>query len=255
METLSTTNPISPTGGTNTSVPLGITASTELKPFPLNSPMFDSDLFSTPRKILIDSFIIKNNQDLYDSVYEWAVRDNKLDFYWPKFEEPKVTPWNLLPAYYSKQTRMEYQLLFYPVKVTNCKVKLDAIIDYVNNLSPVEDSTGFANQNNQFELDDPDGIINFPVPQYYVTNNVNTDMNFLGGGNNLVFPAFVPETKVRFSIANPYHNNNLQPDSFNVLVYLIATPVNPQNLVGKRIAQYSGAFYDLIPYFYCKTSG
>jgi len=252
METLSTTNPISPTGGTNTTVPLGISASTEIKPVPLNSPMFDSDVFSAPHKILIDTFTIKNNQDLYTSVYEWAVRDNKLISYWPTQEDPKVTPWNLLPAYYSKQVRMEYQLLFYPVKVTNCKVKLDAVIDYVDILGPTEDSTSFANQNNQFELDDPDGIISFPVPQYYVTNNVNTDMNFFGEANTLTYPAFVPETRIRFSIANPYHNNNLQPDNFNVLVYLIATPVMPQNLVGKRIAQYSGSHFNLIPYFYCK---
>jgi len=254
METLSTTNPISPTGGTNTSVPLGITASTELNPSPLNSPIFNSDCFSTPHKILIDTFTIKNDQDLYTAIYDWSVRDNKLTSYWPTFEEPQVTPWNLLPAYYSKQVRMEYQLLFYPIKVTNCKVKLDAVLDYVNVLDATSDSTDFANQNNQFELDDPDGIITFPVPQYYVTNNVNTDMNFLGTGDVLTFPAFVPETKIRFTIANPYHNNNLQPDNFNVLVYLIAIPVMPQNLVGKRIAKYGGYTHPLIPYFYSKTS-
>lgn len=251
METLSTTNPIPPTGGTNTSVPLGITATTELKPIQLNSPIFESDFFSVPKKILIDTFEIKNTQNLYEEIYSWSVRDTKLKQYFSRYDDPKVTPWNLIPAYYSKQVRMEYQLLFYPIKVTNCKVKVDAIVDYLDQLPAADGAFDFTNQNNQFELDDPDGIITYPIPQYYITNNVPTDMNYFDGAFR--FPAFLPQTKVRFTIANRYHNNNLQPDSFNVKVFLLAIPVNPQNLVGKKICSIDGIDTQLSPYYYCKT--
>ncbi|UHK03081.1 MAG: hypothetical protein GABPV2_gp3 [Guiyang argiope bruennichi polycipivirus 2] len=255
METLSTTNPISPTGGTNTSVPLGISASTEIKPVPLNMPFLSDTIFSNPKKIFIDSFTIKNTQTLYDEVYNWSVRDNKLLQYFgfSTSQDPSILPWNLIPAYFSKQVRMEYQLLFYPVKVSDCRVKIDAIVDFIDTLSAADASLFFANLNSQFQLDEPDGIIQYPVPQYFTTNNVNTDMNSFES-NVLSFPGFLPKTRIRFSIANRYHNNSLQPESFNVLVFLIAMPINPINMVGKRVAKYGAIQYPLVPHFFCKTS-
>lgn len=76
--------------------------------------------------------------------------------------------------------------------------------------------------------------------------------NFEDG--TLEYPAFLPKTKMHFVIANRYHNNSLQPQSFTVHVFLIATPVNPQNLTGKRVSKYGNTEWPLTPYFFSKTN-
>lgn len=255
MDAPSTTNPIPPTGETNTSVPLGITASTAVPQVPLNAPFFQDSMLFSPKKIWIDSFTINNTRTLYDPIYEWSVRNTKLTQYLSRgaSQESTILPWNLIPAYFSKQVRMEYSLLFYPVKVADCRVKIDAIVDYTDSISDIDNARDYANPNFQFQLDDPDGIIQIPVPQFYVSNNVNTDMNNFETGV-LEFPAFLPRTKMHFIIANRYHNNSLQPESFKVHVFLIATPMNPQNLTGKRVSKYGVTEHPLVPYFFSVTN-
>lgn len=164
MDTPSTTNPIPPTGETNTSVPLGITAATAVPQVPLNAPFFKDSMMFAPKKIWIDSFSINNTKTLYDSVYDWSVRDTKLLQYLPAgtSQEPSILPWNLIPGYFSKQVRMEYKLLFYPVKVSDCRVKIDAIVDYGDIITSINNARDYANPNFQFQLDDPDGIIEIP---------------------------------------------------------------------------------------------
>jgi hypothetical protein len=249
MEVLSTTNPIPPTGGTNTSVPLGISSSTEMTPAPMNIPYFGDLDFSTPKMIYIDQFQISNNQQLYTEVFTWGVRDTRLKQYLSLYENPtSITPWNLVAAHFSKQVRMEYTLLFYPIKVSDCRVKIDIIVDFNDTLNPAFQTADFSNLNTQFTFDDPDGVIQIPIPQYYVTNTVNTDNNYFNGTYN--FPGFLPKTKIRATIANAYHNNALQPETFKVEVFLLATAVNPMNLVGKRVAKLGTTNANLLPYFY-----
>lgn len=235
MEVLSTTNPLPPSGGTNTVAPLGITASLSVtKTAELDSVQYP-DWFSANVPILIGDFTVSNAQTIGTKLYSWSTEATDLSYYRPKIADNKnkVLPWNIVRPYYSKMTRMEYVLIFKPIKVTDSEARLHAIWNYtgdhVNNYS----TNALANHNELFSFDDSSDVKFLSVPQFFMHDNLQTNVN-MDTDTADWYQSYVPATTLDLFVANIYQPNLAQPESFDVLVFLMPIPTNVKTIAARR---------------------
>jgi hypothetical protein len=142
--------------------------------------------------------------------------------------------WALIPVFFSRTTKVDFVQIHQPVKVSDCAVSFDVINRYSGKGNINYDTDAFANDTVHFVFDDTDDHFVFLVPTYWATSSVPT--RFTRYVNNIQ-PAFIPKTVSSFYVRSPYVNNALQPDTFDVLVYLMpiisiaSTMVSPTRVV------------------------
>jgi len=227
MEVLSTTNPLPPSGGTNTSAPLSITASM-------------SDTVKVQRllpgwstlqmPILLDSFQIKSSDTTGHVVYNWSTRYTKIADHHDSTKNKSA--WALVEPYYSKMCRMEYLIILKPFKVADAEVRLQAFWNYTGDLVQLN-TNKTANHNEVFQFDDSSDEKVLSVPQFFMHDNVTTNKTALNSTTQ-VPSSWVPDTRLSLVIVNPYQPNLTQPDSFEVQVFLMPVPTNMKVIAARR---------------------
>lgn len=265
-DVISTTNPIPPTGMTNTNVPLGITSSVSETPQPVNVPILPTSVYESSHGIYLGNFPFTDANAIGTKLYTWDYRKPLTAGYARTVsatgQYSPFTPWDLILPSFSKQCKIEYDILLIPVKIGDCRARLDCVFKFDN--SPFNDlySTNLlANYNQHFFLDDCDEQIRFSVPTYWVSNNVSTDIVKTKTRNASVISdielpsAFLPSTKLNLYVSSPYQHNSMQLSTFNVHVVLFPKPTAMLGLAGKRTTtvtrQTVGTRTDLLkPYFY-----
>ena len=261
-ESISTTNPLPPSGMTNTSVPLGITSSVSETPQPINVPVSPAAAYYGGHGIYLGNFAIKDSHTIGENIYEWDYRVPLTAAYKRKTDnEGRVssfTPWDFVLPYFSKQCKVEYELLFIPIKIGDCRARVDCVFNFEEQAFALSyDTNTLANYNQHFFFDYDDEQFRFSVPTYWITNNVTTDITKTktDTGDINLRSAFIPATKLRMFIASQYQHNAMQMNEFNVHVVLCPRITSMIGVAGKRSVTVTrvgtGSRTDtLTPYFY-----
>lgn len=267
MEAVSKTNPLPPSGLTNTSVPLGIEASVSEVPQPVNISVQPTTVFKQRHGMYLGNFQLPKSAPIGKLLYEWDYRKPFTDSYKRTLDSETnqyslFTPWDLVMPILSKEVKMEYLLQFIPVKISDSRARIDVIYKFeADQPADVYSTKLLANYNSRPCLDDSDEQLLFSIPTYWISNNVTTDMvlttakNSTGGIEDLNMPsAFIPETQMKVYVASRYHPNNMQMDEFNVHVIIYPIPTSMLGLAGKRTHTVSRPGVDsrtslLTPYF------
>lgn len=246
MDIISTTNPLPPSGLTNTSVPLGITSSVSETPQPINVPVLPTSVFEDSHGIYLGKFIFSDADAIGKLLYEW-------DYLYPltapykrtvgtnNFQVSPFTPWDLVLPSLSKQVKMEYTLQFIPVKIADSRARVDIIYKFEDsNAVETYGARLLANFNARLLLDDSDEQLITPIPTYWVSNNVTTDMTltkYVQNTDNIDInlpSSFLPTTQMKIFVASRYQHNAMQLPEFNVHVILYPRPTQMLGLAGKR---------------------
>jgi hypothetical protein len=238
MEVLSTTNPLPPDGGTNAAAPLGLSAAMSVTKSPELASEQEVSAYTSLSPILIDQFTVGISNIVTDNVYQWSIEANKLKQFLPPRDNSSmsVMPWNLALPYFTKMGKMEYILVFKPYKITDCEIRLQAVWDFARNKTQNFQQSRLNNLNELFSFDDASDVKFLSVPQYFMTNNLQTNVNQLDE-NSLYVNAYTPTTKLNLFVANAYQPNLSQPDSFNVQVFLIVVPTSMKVIACRRMVE------------------
>lgn len=246
MEAISTTNPLPPSGLTNTSVPLGITSSVSETPQPINVPVLPTTVYESVLGIYLGKFDFSDTDAIGKLLYEFDYRYPLTKPYQrvlvPSTHQLSAfTPWDLVLPSLSKQVKMEYTLQLIPVKIADSRARVDVVHKFNDVSTPDRyGSRLLANVNARFHLDDPDEQLIIPIPTYWVSNNVATDMvltKYREGEtvSDINLPsAFLPRTHTKMYVASKYQHNAMQMEEFSVHVILYPRATNMLGLAGKR---------------------
>lgn len=153
----------------------------------------------------------------------------------------------LVNAYFSRSIKIDWVMIHQPVKISDCRVSCDMITRYSGSYSskPYRTDT-FVNDNVQVYFDDMDDHFIFQVPSFWPTSCVATRNTRQSGFNRP--PPFVPKTTCEFFIRSPYVNNALQPDTFDVLVYLVPIISHASTIAAQEaIIRYQPDLDDFLP--------
>lgn len=230
MSVISTTNPVPPQGDTPTIIPFEISSSVSLNSVPRNISIQKNSMLNSNHGIYLGKFTIDTTQAVGTKVFSWnsltplSIPGSSLYIYATTtggLENPLV-PWDLLTYWYSALNRTDYLLEFIVVKVGDCRVSLDFIIDYNFTPDSVYNTTALANDSFHVILDDQDDQFSFVPPLYYMTELVNTRPPRIGElATDFNPPWFMPRTRVSAFIRSPYQPNMTQPLNFEVVVKLV----------------------------------
>lgn len=229
MNHIQTTTPNTPTGISPPEVPLGIQGTFRDT---LGPQKLDGDLppISLQNMILLDVIEIKTTMDIGTEIFTFSTLDGIPNSKYTKSLIPGhqvLVPWNMVPAYYSRLCKVDYELFFQPVKVSDCRVAIDVVANFTNQ-GLEYNSTTLANNNVNYQFDDPNGFLNYPVPMYWPVINTQTPAvitpTLTPLPSRVLKPAFIPQTKITAFIAAPYIRNNLQPDIVKLIVWLRLKP-------------------------------
>jgi len=247
MDVVSKTNPLPPSGLTNTSVPLGITSSIADTPQPINVPVLPTSVYRDSHGIYLGKFAFKDSDAIGAKLYEWNYlyplttpykRDINTD---STYQISQFTPWDLILPTLSKQVKMEYTLQFIPVKIADSRARVDIVYKFDDRVKPdVYETKLLSNYNSRLMLDDSDEQLIIPVPTYWVSNNVATDMTMTKvktpAVKDINIPSgFLPNTNIIMYVASKYQHNAMQLDEFNVHVVLYPRPTQMLGLTAKRV--------------------
>lgn len=233
MNTIQTTLPIKPTGLNPTEVPLGITGTLTETPVQQNiQPKVNQ--FTDPSKLIYLGFFNVSNEDAPGTkLYTWNYLKPLTDYYAAKWNtgDSQITqtvPWSLMRAFFSRQCRVDFELVFQPIKINDSRFSFDVVFSYdVNSLSDTLNTTLTFNDSIHKSMDSPSNELTFTIPTFFMTNSQPTDRvnYFYVDDEGIVqklntLPAFLPTTQVNLYVRNPYTPNNIQMETFKVLVYL-----------------------------------
>lgn len=242
---VSTTNPAPPTGVTPTEVPLGITSTTTTSGGPLNKGMNKTAMFNLEEGLYYGQFTVNKTDALGQSVFEWVSWSplgptaNEYNTVNDGNNSRFFVPWELMTAFYSKQVKIDWEIVFTAVKVSDCRVSFDVIFLYEDKNVALLYPQILNNDSYHKIFDDQDDSFSVVPPLYWMTNNVNTDSWRVqlvpGGAFSRMQPAFLPYTKMQVRIRSPYIPNSMQPDSFQVVVTLKPIVRQALGIAGKSV--------------------
>jgi len=245
-----TTQPLPPSGEATPFVPLSIESALTLEELANNIPNSYENAMMFPYGVLYTDLTVTSTYEPGASLGSLDVRNifNGLQFL-SVFGLSQINgfmPWNLITPFYSKVTRMEYLVRHIPVKVADCRVKLDVFFRFNGTTAPYATAT-YNSPNVHMELDDPSGQIDLYIPQVYVSNNVPTD-KFLTQVSEV--SPLVPQTRATYYVTTQYSPNALQPTSMRIVRVIYPTNNNTVGLAVKRtIEAANGNTMMLRPYF------
>jgi hypothetical protein len=244
MNVISTTNPIAPTGATPTEVPFGISGSTTLNSIPADLQPASGSMLYSGHGLFLTRFSISTLDTVGSVVWNFDARfplgrnafENRYYRVSSGGNYRPIVPWDLWPVWFSAQCRVDYELVFVPVKVGDSRVSLDFVFDYsgLGNTGPYGTDTLVQDSFHKL-IDDQDDQFSFTVPLIYVTKLVNTVPPKFGtlAPTSNDFPAFLPQTTMQVFIRSPYQPNLMQPNSFDVLVFMRPIVRDTQTVVGR----------------------
>lgn len=166
-------------------------------------------------------------------------------------------PWALLPLQYMAQAQLNYDLVFRPIKVNDCRVSLDFIKSY--NGAPtitVSDLQIFQRDSNTVILDDVEDEIVVPMDMHHLMPNTSTRQLIWPNDDASALIAtpdpFTPVTNITTYIKNRYNNSSIQPDSFYLQVWLRPTVIKTQKLCSPTFLEtyYQTETTEVISYIY-----
>lgn len=237
MEPQITTQPLPPLGTTTTPTPLSIEGT-------LTNNMIEGNLATQPipslnnkNSLYYGKFTIDDINDIgtkvfeYDAEYPMGASNNSY------YSQPGndglfifLCPWSLINVWFSRQCKIDFALVFQPVKVSDSRVSLDTLIRYKGESVTTYNIGAFANDTYSHYIDDNDGQFSLMVPAYWNTNFVPTRSVRMLQRN--IQPDFIPKTKMTTFIRSPYVPTLMHPNKFDVLVYLIPMVSVASTMVG-----------------------
>lgn len=243
MEIPSTTNPIPPTGETNTSAPLGITSALSTSYTKEALMMKTPSMKMVPKPILLGEFTISAQTPPTTLVYTWSTTNTGLNIYNPANPTNNgFLPWNLIMPYYSNLHNMEYALQFCPYKVADAEVNLFGVFSF-DGLAFAMGPKLFANTTHSFKFNDTSDEHIEAIPQFFQHSNLMSKQVRLTG-QTVAVPPFIPTTRYELRVMNTYQPMSAAPQDFTVQVFLIVKPNNMQNVSAPR---YIKAGLDITP--------
>lgn len=240
---IQTTTPNKPTGISPPEVPLGIQGTFLNKAGP---EKLDLDLgqMRLDNLLFLETFEIVTSDEIGTAKHSFSTQVGlPLSTY--TFEKISgtqvVVPWNMIPAYYSRLSKVDFELHYQPVKVSDCRVSMDFVMNY-NNGSLTYDERTLVNNNVHYLFDDPIQCLDLPVPMFWPTLNVHTNSRiYVDDTTQEVYKSqFIPRTKVEGFIAAPYIKNALQPTQLPVVVWLSLKPRQVQGASAMKNMSYAG---------------
>lgn len=257
MEQVQTTTPNKPTGIPPPEVPLGIQG-TFLDQVGVQKLDGNLGQMRLDNILYLGNFKVTTADEIGTLKHEFSTWDGiPLAGYTKQLNQgvQVLVPWNMIPTYYSRMAKVDYELVYQPVKVSDCRVSIDVVANFEN--SRVEyDSKTLVNNNVHYLFDDPMEYLTFPVPMYWPTINVNTNAYMIhqtGKPNEVYKNAFLPKTRVSAFIATPYIKNSLQPTEVVVVVWL---RLKPRQIQGASAMKHKWTLalsgFLPLPYFYEK---
>jgi len=257
-QTISTTTPAPPSGVTPTEVPLGISGTVSEVIAPLNFPQVKLQINTVQWGSYHNTVSINSSQAAGSVWFSWnseqplPTENSLLHQGVDNDELVYFVPRDLFRAFFSRQCKIDWQLRFIPVKVSDCRASTDIIYSYEGVQNVVYDNLKLANDSVHKIFDDQDDQFDIIPPLFWYTNNVHT-YKYLDRGTLLKPSAFLPYTELKAFIRNPYQPNLTQPLSFDVVI--IVFPIVRQALgmhapseLYQRIGAVSGGS-DPVPYF------
>lgn len=274
MDKIQTTLPTAPSGANPPEVPLGISATITETPIQQNIPRKPLNLTDPSKLIYYGKFSINKSRETGSKLFSWNFRTPLPDYYamqWLLTQASTLSqniPWALWRAYFSRQCKIEWELIFEPVKAKDCRFSMDAVFSYDE--KTIDDSltsTTLFNDSIHMVMDDPDQQFTILVPAYWMTATTPTDKIVLFylekeevPNYELLDPAFLPTTNVTLYLRAPYTPNLVQPDEIDVLVYVrpIVTQITG-NVCKTIIGDYSkfdgnGSKVPVTPWFMPKVN-
>lgn len=244
---VSTTNPAPPTGITPTEVPLGITSTTSTSGGPLNRGSNKTALFSLEEGIYLTQFTVNKTMNTGDEVFTWTSwsplgpNANEYNTVNSGSNSRFLVPWQLFTSFYSKQCKIDWELKFTAVKVSDCRVSFDGLFIYEDKDFTAGYPELLNNDSVHKIFDDQDDSFSILPPMYWMTNNVNTDswrvQLVTSGPFARMQPAFLPYTKMSLRVRAPYIPNSMQPDEFTVIVTMNPIVRQTLGIAGKSVTQ------------------
>lgn len=232
---ISTTNPVPPTGITPTEVPLGITSTTTPAGGAINRPTNQSALFALQEGIFLTTFEVSKDDVIGKEVFTWhslyplGETENEYNTVVDGENTRFFVPWELMTSFFSRQCKIDWELNFTAVKVSDCRVSFDGIFIYEDDWNLNTDFRVALNNDSVHKIfDDQDDTFSIVPPMYWMTNNVNTDTWRSTVPTIRRQPAFLPSTTLHLKIRSPYVPNSMQPNTFRVVVTL--KPIVRQNI-------------------------
>lgn len=234
MSEISTVTPNAPVGQISPEVPLGISASLAQTVQPVDNPPLIRNDNLDQKWIFLDSFEIKKSMTIGTNLFNWDSYNPFMDVLKQKydatatFDIPTMVH-AMKDAYWATFLNMEYEMKFEPVKVTDSRVELFIQKNYDGRkddatLKYSDAATSSFNQENEIVvLDSPTTAVLFKPTLFQMqtkANNVAGIVNFAPSELDKIWPAFIPTTTIAIKLQSRFINNNLQPDSFDVNVWI-----------------------------------
>lgn len=238
-----TTTPNKPTGIPPPEVPLGIQGTFLNKTGP---EKLDLDLgqMRLDNLLYLETFNIVTSDEIGTSKHSFSTRRG-LPINTYTYETVSgtqvVVPWNMIPAFYSRLSKVDYELHYQPVKVSDCRVSMDFVMNF-NNSSLNYNERTLVNNNVHYLFDDPIQSLDLPIPMFWPTLNVQTNARIFTNETyeEIYKNQFIPWTNVQGFIAAPYIKNALQPTQLPVVAWLSLKPRQVQGASAMKTMAYAG---------------
>lgn len=257
MQVDPTTQPLPPMVQTTTPTPLsveGIMAHNSVPDTLVRQPI---PAMNNKNALYYGKYTIKSDQPTRSKIFEYNLefptgKTNNLYYVQPDNSgnlRMNLT-WALLPAYFSRTCKIDFYQVHQPVKIADCAVSYDVINRYSGKPNEQYSTNAFTNDVVSGMFDDTDDHFIYLTPSYWAVGSTPTRYSRYQVN---IQPAFIPKTVSSFYIRSPYIPNALQPDSFEVLVYLIPVISLTSTIVSPtRVISESPIFDNFIPmpYFF-----
>jgi hypothetical protein len=221
-----TTQPLPPLETTTTPTPLSIEGLLSEQVLEANLEIQETPSLSCKNSLYLGKFRISNSQPIGTQIYSFDASyplgsSSNLYYNQPTADGVlrQLCPWSLIPVWFSRQCKLDYTLVFQPVKVSDSRVTIDSFYRYTQTRISTYNTDAFVNDTVSNFIDDSDGLITNNIPTYWCTDFVPT-RSFRMSGTNIP-PSYIPKTFMTTFIRSPYVPTLMHPDSFDVLVYLI----------------------------------
>lgn len=234
MSEVSTVTPNAPVGQISPEVPLGISASLAQTVQPVDNPPLIRNSNLDGKWIFLDSFEITKNMTIGTNLFNWDSYNPFMDVLKHKYDPTRTYDipnmvHAMKDAYWATFLNMEYEMKFEPIKVTDSRVELFIQKNYdgrkdTDALKYSNAATSSFNQENEVVvLDSPSTAVLFQPTLFQMqtkANNLAGIVNFAPSQLDKIWPAFIPTTTIAVKLQSRFINNNLQPDSFEVNVWI-----------------------------------
>lgn len=233
MSTVPTTFPNPPAGQLNPEVPLGVSSTLVEDPLSQDIKPFSEENLSELQWIYSGKFSITDQNPVGTHLWSWDSFNPLGNLWKTTIDEDGMVinlPQSLKKPYFASFCNVEWYIKFEPIKVTDSRAEVLYLVEYdgrINNSSLVfgdAKSSDYNAENIQFVFDDPHKCVIVKPPLYQmVTKLPNNDYLQLSPTSltaTQLRPVFVPTTSVSLKLKSKFVHNNLQPDSFDVNVWI-----------------------------------